>query len=223
MRKKIDWFNGKNALNDYDMQEICNQIANVDTPENLVEVIKGSNQIVVDVAEDNKSLEIHLDAETTADISRSLKTPVSAPPTTKLVAVDTTNSQEMLTLGTGLSIENGTLNANGEKLYKHTLYANAKTLDNQNLNNIFIVIELYNNSNSLLNKDTLLANIPRYITFMPVSIYDGSVNKKLISNSFLNTITDNLNLSYNALENGNISYFTQDILFTMVIDTVTEV
>ena len=54
-------------------------------------------------------------------VNRSLLTPESAPADTKIVAVDTANSQKMLTIGDGLSIENDTLKANGGKLYRHNL------------------------------------------------------------------------------------------------------
>jgi hypothetical protein len=49
----------------------------------------------------------------TPDVARALKTPMSAPATTKLVAVDTTNSQEMITIGENLTLENGILSATG--------------------------------------------------------------------------------------------------------------
>jgi outer membrane murein-binding lipoprotein Lpp len=47
------------------------------------------------------------------DVARALKTPISTPATTKLVAVDNTNSQEMITIGDNLTLENGTLKATG--------------------------------------------------------------------------------------------------------------
>ena len=45
------------------------------------------------------------------ELARTLKTPIQRPTSTKLVAVDTANSQEMVGIGDGLAIENGTLNA----------------------------------------------------------------------------------------------------------------
>ena len=57
-------------------------------------------------------------------INRSLSVPVSAPADTKVVAVDNTNTQKMLTIGDGLSIENDTLKASasgGNKLYQHNI------------------------------------------------------------------------------------------------------
>lgn len=111
MGKKINWYNGKNALNPADMQKICDNVAESTTPQNLAEVIKGSDTVVVDVAEDNKSLEVHLDTETTNEISRSLKTPMSAPASTQLVAVNDANSQEMINIGSGLNLLDGILSS----------------------------------------------------------------------------------------------------------------
>jgi hypothetical protein len=60
----------------------------------------------VEVVEENLT-------QITPDVARALKTPMSAPITTKLVAVDTTNSQEMVTIGNNLILENGILSATG--------------------------------------------------------------------------------------------------------------
>ena len=60
----------------------------------------------VEVVEENLT-------QITPDVVRALKTPMSAPATTKLVAVDTTNSQEMITIGNNLTLENGILSATG--------------------------------------------------------------------------------------------------------------
>ena len=45
--------------------------------------------------------------------SRALKTPVVAPASTQLVAVNTGNDQAMISIGSGLSLQNGTLSATG--------------------------------------------------------------------------------------------------------------
>lgn len=87
--------------------------------------IVGSESVVVDVAEDGEHAEIHLDADITNKLARTLVTPTSTPTATELVAVDNTNSQTMLSIGEGLSVENGTLKASGgtggSKLYKHRI------------------------------------------------------------------------------------------------------
>ena len=46
-------------------------------------------------------------------LSQTISKPLIAPTATELVAVDTTNSQTMLSVGDGLSIENGILKASG--------------------------------------------------------------------------------------------------------------
>lgn len=51
--------------------------------------------------------------ELSPQVARALKTPVVKPTSIKLIAVDTTNSQEMLSVGSGLYIENGELRATG--------------------------------------------------------------------------------------------------------------
>lgn len=52
-------------------------------------------------------------SELNQEIAKTLKTPMSAPAQTKLVAVDTANDQAMISIGEGLSLENGTLSAGG--------------------------------------------------------------------------------------------------------------
>lgn len=49
----------------------------------------------------------------TPDVMRALKTPMAMPTATEIVAVDSTNSQAMLTIGDGLIVENDTLKAVG--------------------------------------------------------------------------------------------------------------
>lgn len=46
-------------------------------------------------------------------VAKSLKTPMSAPSSTELVAIDTSNGQAMISIGTGLVIENDTLKSTG--------------------------------------------------------------------------------------------------------------
>lgn len=85
--------------------------------------IVGSESVVVDVAEDGEHAEIHLDADITTRLAKTLITPMTTPTATEIVAVDNTNSQTMLAIGNGLSIENGTLKASGggSTLYRHEI------------------------------------------------------------------------------------------------------
>lgn len=135
MSKKIEWIKrGMTANNSLHMQEVCDQIANETSPENLTSVIKGSDTVVVDVAEDKKTVEVHLDAEVTQKIDNSLQAPTQAPTATQIVGVGTNKAQTMLNIGDGLSIENGSLKASGGsggKLYhKFALFNVNNQLDN---------------------------------------------------------------------------------------------
>lgn len=125
MTKKINWYAGRTANNPADIQEICIQIAGATEPQNLADVIKGSDGVVVDVAEDDQSLEVHLDNATQNKINNSLQVPSQAPSAAQLVAVGTNKAQTMLSVGDGLSVENGSLKAS-KKLYRHNIFVNGK-------------------------------------------------------------------------------------------------
>ena len=61
-------------------------------------------------------------ADATTEINNSLQKPTTAPSATQIVAVDNTNTQTMLNIGDGLSVENGSLKASGGsggKKYMH--------------------------------------------------------------------------------------------------------
>ena len=76
-------------------------------------------------------------------INHSLSTPVSAPADTKIVAVDNTNSQKMLTIGAGLTIENDIIKASGgtgEKKYFHQILL--RSSNGSVLIGVFIVSEI---------------------------------------------------------------------------------
>ena len=84
--------------------------------------ITGSDTVVVDLAADGTHANIHLDADIKNKLDKALVTPTSTPTATELVAVDNSNSQTMLAIGDGLSVENGTLKASGgSKLYRHNI------------------------------------------------------------------------------------------------------
>ena len=102
----------------------------LEIPSTMYLPVKGSESIVIDVDESGDFVEIHLDADIAAKLGRVLVTPMSAPASTSLVAVDNTNAQTMLTVGDGLTIEGGALKATGGgggggaiQLYKHTIRA----------------------------------------------------------------------------------------------------
>ena len=85
----------------------------LEIPATMYLPLKGSESIVIDVDESGNFIDIHLDADIAAKLGRVLVTPMSAPASISLVAVDTSNAQTMLTLGSGLSVSGGVLSASG--------------------------------------------------------------------------------------------------------------
>ena len=81
------------------------------TSDTLLSLINDSESIVA--GKDGDKVKFEIDAEIQSKIDKSLVTPTSRPTTTELVAVDNTNSQKMIEIGEGLSLENGTLKATG--------------------------------------------------------------------------------------------------------------
>lgn len=96
----------------------------LEIPSTMYLPLKGSESIVIDVDESGQFIDIHLDADIVAKLSRVLVTPMAAPQSISLVAVDTAKAQTMLTLGSGLSVENDVLSASGggsSTIYRHIL------------------------------------------------------------------------------------------------------
>lgn len=85
----------------------------LEIPASIYLPLKGSESIVIDVDESGTFFDIHLDADIVTKLSRVLVTPMSAPASVSLVAVDTSNAQTLLTLGSGLSVSGGVLSASG--------------------------------------------------------------------------------------------------------------
>lgn len=79
-----------------------------------VTICKSWEKQVLENTKDIKELQGREEVDVTEinqQLARALKTPLVRPTSTKLVAVDNTNAQEMVGIGDGLAIENGTLNA----------------------------------------------------------------------------------------------------------------
>lgn len=75
----------------------------------IIVPIMGSSEIVCDANETDDGIELHLDNAITNKLAKALVTPATAPAADKLVGVDTANAQEMITIGSGLKLESGTL------------------------------------------------------------------------------------------------------------------
>lgn len=82
------------------------------TPTSLLNILEDSDSIVA-TESDNKVL-LSLDATITNKLSKMLVTPLSAPSKTELVAIDDGNSQTMIEIGDGLTLENGVLKSTGD-------------------------------------------------------------------------------------------------------------
>lgn len=83
-------------------------------------IIEDSETIVTDLTPDKTKLSIQLAAATLARLNRTLVIPMSNPPATELVAVDTSGTQTMIELGNEFTLEDRTLKVN---------YSNATFVD----------------------------------------------------------------------------------------------
>ena len=79
------------------------------TASQLAQIIDDTDGVVVGLDPTGTMLQLQLNATITSQLARALKTPMSAPSATELVAVDDGNSQIMLQIGEGLVIRDGVL------------------------------------------------------------------------------------------------------------------
>lgn len=117
--------------------------------------IVGSETIVFDATEDGKAVEAHLDAGTVAKIDRSLVTPMTAPQATQLVAIGTNNDQTNLNIGTGLTVENGTLNASGGGGSGKYLHSISLRIGGVDIDNYQVITLVSNNASPITTIDEL--------------------------------------------------------------------
>ena len=110
---EIDITAGDNGVNIEASFEVAVGEEILEIPASMYLPLKGSESIVIDVDESGDFIDIHLDADIAAKLGRVLMTPMSAPASVSLVAVDTSNAQTLLTLGDGLSVSGGVLSASG--------------------------------------------------------------------------------------------------------------
>ena len=142
------------------------------TATNKVPIV-GSDTITIDVNEDEK-VEAHLDSEIVAKLGKTLITPMSAPASTQLVGIDTTNSQANISIGDGLMLANNTLSAAGgggssKKLYLHSIVISAGVKGRANINMITDIGTVQ------FTKSTLLSELQKYITGYKVYPASGFV------------------------------------------------
>lgn len=105
------------------------------TASQLAEIIDTNGNLVVSLDNTGTKLSFYLSADTVSKLSRALLTPLNAPEELELVAVDNTNSQEMLALGNRFNVENNELGLSSET--ELTLdFAEAERQKSKNLFNI---------------------------------------------------------------------------------------
>lgn len=143
--------------------------------------LKGSDTIVVDIAEDNESIEIHLDSEIVNDLSRTLKTPVTTPETTQIVAIDSTGAQTLLELGTGVSIENETI-VSKTNMTRILLQSYSSTINNISLqedyhNFSLLIITGYETNGDTYTTLTLPVSIISINTQYQIALNNSSNNR----------------------------------------------
>lgn len=99
---------------------------------------------------DETTQNFNVEAQNGSGADNALTKPTTAPSTTQIVAVDNTNSQKMLTIGDGLSIENDNMKI---KLFKHHLLI-------RGYSKLFAYMTLINTSNEIITNDILFDILP---------------------------------------------------------------
>lgn len=176
---------------------------------------------------DDTTQNFNVEAKNGSGAGNALTKPTTAPSATQIVAVDNTNTQKMLTIGDGLSIENDTLKvsgASGEKLYLHNLFF---TLPGNIIFNVTMQIITKNN--------TLFTNSTLY-EYLTNNTYVVNGISRIDNNSFsiLNKLSKGENETYVfggvevILNNGEFTYDMNyrgepSINIINLVDTVTEV
>ena len=79
------------------------------TAEQLANIIKDTQTVVVSLDANGTKLNLNLSAEIVNKLAKTLVTPMTKPAKTELVGVDSQNMQTMIELGDGLTLENGVL------------------------------------------------------------------------------------------------------------------
>lgn len=108
---------------------------------------------------DETTQNFNVEAQNGSGGDNALTKPTTAPSATQIVAVDNTNTQTMLNIGDGLTVENGSLTANGgtggkKYLHKLFIYLNTNSTERQ----LFCSFEFVNE------KSTPYQNFNEFIT-----------------------------------------------------------
>ena len=153
---------------------------------------------------DETTQNFNVEAQNGSGADNALTKPTTAPSATQIVAVDNTNSQKMLTIGDGLSIENDTLKASGGKLYQHYITIEAKE------RTFYIFITVYTTNSEIFTKED-------FISYMYNKAFIASgidpTNNAIVLGLFSNSIDElgislaQFSLTDGALSSANTTYF----------------
>ena len=111
-------------------------------------------------------------------IDNALTKPTTAPSATQIVAVDNANTQTMLNIGDGLSVENDTLKARGGKLYRHSI--TIRTPDSS----VSIFTTIYTTNSEIFTKENFISYMYNKVLIASgIDKTNNSIVLELYSNS----------------------------------------
>lgn len=95
--------------------------------------LEGTDDVIVDVDEANKMINIHLDAAVRAKLARVLTLPAQAPATTSIVGIGTNNAQMIMT-------DQEARDAIGVKKMVQMTQANYNALETKDENTLYMIV-----------------------------------------------------------------------------------
>ena len=182
------------------------------TASQLAEIIDTNGNLVVSLDNTGTKLSFYLSDDTVSKLSRALLTPLNAPEKLELVAVDNTNSQEMLSLGNRFKVETNELGLSNET--ELTLaFAESERQKSKNLLNILNASSFTTNGVTLTIEDniiTLNGTTTGFTTFIrPHQSISTNVGKYAFSFKYISgTISGNSGSQslYNQVGKNEIYY-----------------
>ena len=169
---------------------------------------------------DETTQNFNVEAKNGGGADNALTKPTTTPSATQLVAVDNTNSQKMLTIGDGLSIENDTLKASGgsDVLYRHTLRIDYTTSTEK----LLIEFSIITRTVEIFTYETLKSYLTNKNTAVNGFKWQKNFNNRIyfISDIFADKNGLQYNSSYVSL---NLNEFTFDFDVSQEIPTAVEV
>lgn len=178
------------------------------TASQLAEIIDTNGNLVVSLDNTGTKLSFYLSDDTVSKLSRALLTPLNAPEKLELVAVDDTNSQEMLSLGNRFKVETNELGLSSET---ELTLAFAES-ERQKSKNLFDYTKIKSLSNGITQVNGIFTINTQF--YYPSIDYDINLNQG-------ETYTFSLNIdSYSNSDGSGVN--SQIVLFNADGDTDTK-